>query len=330
MKKAVNFHAVAGFSAKDPGGNIRALHNLLKCFLVSFVYLVVTNRMKIDLNGFETATLTATDGTTIAYRYTGNGPPLILVHGALQSSLNFTRLAKALSGDFTVFIPDRRGRGLSDGYSESDDRITEAKDILTLAQSTGAANIFGLSSGAIITLQAALLDPAIQRIALYEPPIPLDKDTFEKLDIDYERAISEGNLGRAFAAILKGTGNTSFFTRLPTFILTPLFNFLMEKQAKKSGENELALRDLVPTFHHDRIVTQGAAQLITDAKRLQTQVLLMHGSESKAFLKRPLDQLAITVGHASRVEFKKQGHLAADNSGDPLKVAATLLRFFKQ
>lgn len=34
------------------------------------------------------------------------------------------------------------------------------------------------------------------------------------------------------------------------------------------------------------------------------------------------------VPQARLVEFKKQGHLAADNSGDPLKVVAELQRFF--
>lgn len=277
------------------------------------------------MTDFKTAFLTADDGTQIGYRQIGEGPGLILVHGGMQSSLSFTKLAKALSADFTVYVPDRRGRGLSGGYGEKDDRITEANDILALARVTGSTQIFGLSSGAIITLQAALMEPAIRKIALYEPPIPLQEDTFKKLDADYEGAMTAGNLGRAFAAILKGTGDTSFFTKLPYFILTPVFNFLINKQVKR--ENEIALRDLVPTFHHDRIVIQGSPQLLTDAKKLDADVLLLNGVNSKAFLKQPLDRLAQQVD-AKRIAFKNQAHLAADNSGDPLKVAEVLRSFF--
>lgn len=282
----------------------------------------------IDITSFKTATLTANDGTAIGHRYIGRGAGIILVHGALQSSLNFTELAKALSTDFTVYVPDRRGRGLSGEYGENDDRITEAGDIMALAHATGSTRIFGLSSGAIITLQAALLDPAIQKIALYEPPIPLDKNTFKKLDIDYEQAMSEGNLGRAFDAILKGTGDNSFFIRLPSFILTPWFNLMIKKQSVKNEENEVTLQKLVPAFHHDRIVIQGSVQLIADANTLKCDVLLLQGAQSQAFLKQPLDLLNTVIGNASRVEFEKQGHLAADNSGAPLKVAAALKAFF--
>jgi pimeloyl-ACP methyl ester carboxylesterase len=280
------------------------------------------------MTDFKTATLTASDGTRIGYRRIGQGPGIILVHGALQSSLNFTKLAQALSVDFTVYVPDRRGRGLSGAYGQHDDRITEAKDILALAHATGTVHIFGLSSGAIITLQAALLDRAIQKIALYEPPIPLDEQIFKKLDIDYERAMRAGNLGRAFVAILKGTGDTSFFTRFPSFILAPLANWMMKAQSNHKAENEIALQTLVPTFRQDRVVTQGAAQLIADAGNLQAAVLLLQGAQRKDFLKQPLDRLEAVIGRAERVEFKNQGHLAADNSGAPLKVAAALRHFF--
>ncbi len=280
----------------------------------------------IDLTGFETAVLTAEDGTTLGYRRIGKGPGLILVHGGLQSSLNFTKLAKVLSTDFTVYIPDRRNRGLSGKYRKNDNLIIEAKDILTLAHATGTTQIFGLSSGAIITLQCALLEPALHKIALYEPPIPLEETSFKKLDIKYADAMNKGDLGGAFVAILKGTGDTSFFARLPTFILAPVLNLLIKNQSKL--KNEVALRDLVPIYQHDLIIVKGARQLIAEAKYLTAKVLLLQGSKSKYFLKQPLDKLAEVINHTQRVEFKKQGHLAADNGGDPIQVAEILKSFF--
>ena len=60
-------------------------------------------------------TITSTDGTRIAYDRAGDGPPLILVDGALSDrsgSLN-TPLAKLLASAFTVYTYDRRGRGQS-------------------------------------------------------------------------------------------------------------------------------------------------------------------------------------------------------------------------
>ena len=58
-------------------------------------------------------TVTSKDGTTIGYEKHGNGPPLVLVDGALCSrQFGPSRvLAKHLAQDFTVFFYDRRGRG---------------------------------------------------------------------------------------------------------------------------------------------------------------------------------------------------------------------------
>jgi len=58
------------------------------------------------------------DGTTIGYRQIGSGPGLILLHGGMQASQHYMRLATALSDAFTVYVPDRRGRGLSGPYGD--------------------------------------------------------------------------------------------------------------------------------------------------------------------------------------------------------------------
>ncbi|MGP8062370.1 MAG: alpha/beta fold hydrolase [Acidimicrobiales bacterium] len=43
----------------------------------------------------------------------GSGPSVVLLHGAGQSSGIFSKLARKLNGEFTVYVPDRRGRGMS-------------------------------------------------------------------------------------------------------------------------------------------------------------------------------------------------------------------------
>lgn len=282
-----------------------------------------------NLSAFTAHTVTAADGTTIGYRQTGSGPGLLLVHGALQSSLNFTKLAEALSAHFTVYVVERRGRGLSGPYQDGDNLLTEARDVLTIAAHTGTTAIFGLSSGAVITLQAALLESGINKIALYEPPIPLDPDTFLKLDKDYEPAIRNGNLGKAFIAILKGTGDDSFFTQLPAWLTAPLFNRLIKAEHQKKQAGQVTLQEVVTLFKQDRIIIRDSPPLLAQAGQLKAGVLLMDGEKSQLFLKEPVDLLGITLPAASRATFKNQGHLAADNSGDPVAVADALRDFLK-
>ena len=56
------------------------------------------------------------DGTAIAFERSGDGPPLVLVDGALcyRASGPMRPLAARLADAFTVYTYDRRGRGESD------------------------------------------------------------------------------------------------------------------------------------------------------------------------------------------------------------------------
>ncbi len=60
-------------------------------------------------------TVQSADGTTIAFTRAGQGPPLILVDGALcsRSFGPMPKLAAELAPRFTVYTYDRRGRGAS-------------------------------------------------------------------------------------------------------------------------------------------------------------------------------------------------------------------------
>ena len=61
----------------------------------------------------HTRSVISADGTLIGYRQLGQGPGLVLVHGAMESAQSHMQLAEALADTFTVYLPDRRGRGMS-------------------------------------------------------------------------------------------------------------------------------------------------------------------------------------------------------------------------
>src|ERR1700678_1376764 len=143
---------------------------------------------------YITGFVTSADGTKIGYRQMGKGEALILVHGGIQSSQSFMEMAKALSDTFTVYIPDRRGRGLSGDFGNNYSIAADCQDMQALIRQTKAQNIFGLSSGAIIALQTAIIEPALKKVALYEPPIVVDGVDHSKMDKKYDAALAEGNL----------------------------------------------------------------------------------------------------------------------------------------
>ncbi len=119
-------------------------------------------------------TVTSRDGTALACDRTGDGPPLVLVAGALTMRGAFGPLASLLAPHFTVFSYDRRGRGDSgDTMPYAPDR--EVEDLVAvIAAAGGSAFVFGHSSGAVIALDAAGAGVRIAKLAAYEPPFIVD------------------------------------------------------------------------------------------------------------------------------------------------------------
>src|SRR5262245_39394147 len=119
--------------------------------------------------------VTSQDGARIAFDQSGQGPELILVAPAFATRSDQAPLAAALAPYFTVFAYDRRGRGGS-GDTASYAVKREIEDLDALIEVVGgSAYVFGHSSGAVLSLDAALALPTrITKLALYEPPFIVD------------------------------------------------------------------------------------------------------------------------------------------------------------
>jgi pimeloyl-ACP methyl ester carboxylesterase len=110
------------------------------------------------------------DGTFIAYDKVGDGPPLILVEGALNDLTTTLPLAARLKTHFTVYSYDRRGRGASGNtqpYSVQRE-IEDLDSVITAAG--GSALVFGNCSGGALALEAVARGLEITGLALFEPP----------------------------------------------------------------------------------------------------------------------------------------------------------------
>lgn len=115
-------------------------------------------------------TVKSPDGTTIALERSGRGPAVVLVVGAFCDRSSTKSLAAGLSPNFTVCEYDRRGRGDS-GDTAPYAVEREVEDLAAVISATGGeACVFGHSSGAALSLEAASAGVAIARLAVYEPP----------------------------------------------------------------------------------------------------------------------------------------------------------------
>ncbi len=133
--------------------------------------------------------VTSKDGTTISFDQSGQGPAVVLVGGALSDRSAGRPLAALLAPRFSVFSYDRRGRGES-GNTAPYAVEREVEDIEALIQEAGgSASVFGMSSGAVLALEAARR-LAITRLALYEPPFIVD-DSRAPVPEDYVKQLTE-------------------------------------------------------------------------------------------------------------------------------------------
>ncbi|MCY1140752.1 alpha/beta hydrolase [Actinoplanes sp. Pm04-4] len=270
-------------------------------------------------------TKTATD---IRYRtYGSGGPKIVLLHGGMQTSRNFTRLAGELATTFTVYVPDRRGRGYSGPAGDGYGLRTEIDDLAAVLDETGAGNVFGLSSGAVIALQAALELAAIRRLALYEPPVPHDGTNPVAWRPRFEKELAAGRTAAAFVTTLKGTGDLRF---APRAVLTPLVRLGMRLDARENRPADYTpFGRLVPTMRQDATVVEESAGPLTRFCAVEAETLLLGGERSPAYLKKVLNGLEPVLPHVRRVTLSGVGHLAADNRGKPELVAAELRKFFR-
>ena len=120
--------------------------------------------------------VTSRDGTPIAFDRLGDGPPVIVVCGAMCDRALMRPTAEELAKHYTVFNYDRRGRGdSSDTAPYMIER--EIEDISALvAEAGGTASVYGHSSGAGLVLHAAAHGLPLAKIVLHDPPYAPDGD----------------------------------------------------------------------------------------------------------------------------------------------------------
>src|SRR5918998_3484472 len=98
-------------------------------------------------------TVTSSDGTTIAFERSGEGPALVVVGGSLADHRFYAPLAEELAERFAVYNFDRRGRGQS-GDTQPYAVEREVEDLGALAAHAGGpVFLYGHSAGSALALR---------------------------------------------------------------------------------------------------------------------------------------------------------------------------------
>jgi pimeloyl-ACP methyl ester carboxylesterase len=285
---------------------------------------------------YTTGSVISRDGTTIGYRQLGHGPGVIMLHGAMESAQSHMQLAAALADTFTAYLPDRRGRGLSGPFGADYSIQKEVEDLDALLTKTGAHNVFGVSAGGLICLQAALILPAvIHKVALYEPALIVNHSISTAFLPRYDREMAQGKTAAALVTGMKGAQmGPAILNVMPRWLLESFTNKGMAQEDKAAKPGDVTMRKLAPTLHYDFTLVAQMAETLETFKAVQADVLLLGGSKSPAYLKLAVDSLEKILPHAQRITFPGLDHggssdvSVTNRGGKPELVAQALRQFF--
>jgi pimeloyl-ACP methyl ester carboxylesterase len=273
----------------------------------------------------DTGQAVSADGTTIGYRLVGAGPPLLVLHGAMQLGLSQRDLARALADRFTVVLADRRGRGASGPFGDWT-LAREVEDVAALRAATGATRAFGVSSGALILLNAALSQP-FEALALFEPPLLPAGESPARLVEQLEAELARGDVPAALVTGMRGGRmGPGFVRRLPRPLLERMTAAMMDRD---SGELP-TFRELAPALPYDFRVVADCAGTAERYRAVTAPTLLLGGGRSGRWLKQALSTLERTLPDVRRTEIPGIDHGGTENAdrrGKPALVAAALRSF---
>jgi pimeloyl-ACP methyl ester carboxylesterase len=129
-----------------------------------------------------TSRVLSSDGTEIAYWSSGEGPPLVVVHGTTADHTRWAPLLPHLEAHLTVHAVDRRGRGAS-GDAAVYALEREFEDVAAVAEAASRSAgtpvaLFGHSFGGLCALGAAAVSDDVRHLVLYEPAASPDANAF--------------------------------------------------------------------------------------------------------------------------------------------------------
>jgi pimeloyl-ACP methyl ester carboxylesterase len=261
------------------------------------------------------STVRSADGTTIAYTRAGQGPPLILVDGALcsRSFGPMPKLAEQLASHFTVYTYDRRGRGDSgDTAPYEPDREIEDLEALVALGGDGVY-VHGTSSGAALALEAAKHIRSIAKLAVYEPPFIVD-DTRPPMPEDYlprlKALVADRQRGDAVKMFMRFVGTPAIFTAVMP--LTPVWP---------------KLKAVAPTLPYDITIVhehqRGMPLTPAEWAAIKVPTLVAVGGKSPAWMTTGTRALATALPDATYRTLPGQNHMVKAQA-----IAPVLTEFF--
>lgn len=290
---------------------------------------------------YEKHVVASKDGTKLGFRQLGHGPGVVLQHGGALGSQHYMKLAGALAEEFTVYLPDRRGRGMSGPYGPHYCIEREDEDLSAIIAATGAQNVFGAADGGLFALHASMSITAIRKVAVFEPVLFVgqpDLDEFKATIDRGQRLVDSGDIAGAMAGLARDAADgdprvqqiAAPFRLLGKIMTQPLMcRTILWADAKRVTSDDASLRDLIIAWKEELNVVKSTEGTLDDYKNVTAEVLLLCGTGAPTLFTGTLDALQSVLPAATRIELPGLNHGGAqDTGGNPRVIADQLRRFF--
>lgn len=261
---------------------------------------------------------TASDGTRIAYRDTGSGAPIVLLHG-LMAHGGFFEGQAGLAEDFRIIAIDLRGHGASPGGNGALPTVERmAADVAELAEALDLQGAIGVgwSLGATV-LWHVLAGPAAARFA---GAVVVDMTARVRNDEEWDLGLSpEACEARSIA--IRDDYEAFALTAGQAIFAQPVAagqRATADWAAQEFAKNDAGAMAAV----WQSLVRQDMRALL---EQIRHPTLIVHGAQSSLYGDDTADHLVAALPQARAVRFEASGH--APHLEEPELFNATLRDF---
>ncbi len=243
--------------------------------------------------------LKSSDGTLIAYEKTGEGPPLVLVHGDTADHTHWKMVLPTLAKYFTVYTIDRRGRGKSGDAADYKLELEIDDVVAVLDMIEEPVILLGHSGGGLISLEAALRTKNLSKLILYEPQGIYGADEPETIAKIESILREDGNEQALLFFLEKVVGIPS--NEVDMYRQTPYWNVLV---------------NATPTLPREMKAETEYKFESTRFKDLNIPTMLLYGSESRLSDKKATKMLDKSLPKSMITKLEGQAHDAITTAPD--------------
>ena len=264
---------------------------------------------------------TSPDGTEIAGRVHGQGPPLVFFHGGLtDGEYAWAGMLPHLTDRFTCYLPSMRGTGLSaDHTDQRPERHME--DLAAFINSIGEpVGLFGHSTGGTYGFGAVQKGANVGAVATYEPAVfefwkeGEDAEHFQKAVGNMAQAAGESRLtdgAREFLSVFANDNEVS----------------VMEDEGHFDHAGQYVPK-LLQIFEQAPETEAPNPNDPSELSRVTIPVLLLYGSESTTAQTESVYWLDEQLPDSQVLELPDLGHMAPELGSKA--VAEAIAGFFTE